>query len=106
MLKREIKNLVTKSVKALQKKGYFSEFKVSEIKIEHPEEKIHGDYATNVAMLIAKQINKNPLEIAENLKSEILNFKSDYFDKVEIAGPGFINFFISKEYLQKKSERF
>jgi len=55
-----------------------------------------------VAMLIAKQINKNPLEIAENLKSEILNFKSSYFDKVEIAGPGFINFFISKEYLQKK----
>jgi len=102
MLKREIKNLVTKSVKALQKKGYFSEFKVSEIKIEHPEEKIHGDYATNVAMLIAKQINKNPLEIAENLKSEILNFKSDYFDKVEIAGPGFINFFLTKEYLQKK----
>ena len=102
MVKREIKNLITKSVKALQKKGYFSEFKISEIKIEHPEEKAHGDYATNVAMVIAKQIKKNPLEIAENLKSEILNFKSSYFDKVEIAGPGFINFFISKEYLQKK----
>ena len=102
MVKREIKNLITKLVKALQKKGYFSEFKISEIKIEHPEEKAHGDYATNVAMVIAKQIKKNPLEIAENLKSEILNFKSSYFDKVEIAGPGFINFFISKEYLQKK----
>ena len=102
MVKREIKNLITKSVKALQKKGYFSEFKISEIKIEHPEEKAHGDYATNVAMVIAKQIKKNPLEIAENLKSEILNFKSSYFDKVEIAGPGFINFFLTKEYLQKK----
>lgn len=103
MIKEEIVNYIKNSIEELQKEKIGEiKFDVPEIRVEHPEEKIHGDYSTNVAMLIAKQINKNPLEIAENLKSEILNFKSSYFDKVEIAGPGFINFFISKEYLQKK----
>jgi arginyl-tRNA synthetase len=102
MIREKIKNLIGKSIKELQKEGVFPEFDIPEIKVEHPEEKIHGDYSTNIAMIIAKQIGKNPLEIAENLKSEILNLKSGFFDKIEIAKPGFINFFLKKEYLQKK----
>jgi len=102
MIREKIKKLIEKSIKELQKEEVFPEFEIPEIKVEHPEEKIHGDYSTNIAMIIAKQIGKNPLEIAENLKSEILNLKSGFFDKIEIAKPGFINFFLKKEYLQKK----
>jgi len=100
MIRKEIKNLIEKAIKEFQKEEIFPEFEIPEIKVEHPEEKIHGDYSTNIAMIIAKQIGKNPLEIAENLKSEILNLKSGLFEKVEIAKPGFINFFLSKNYLQ------
>jgi len=102
MIREKIRKLIEKSIKELQKEGVFPEFDIPEIKVEHPEEKIHGDYSTNIAMIIAKQIGKNPLEIAENLKSEILNLKSGFFDKIEIAKPGFINFFLSKDFLQKQ----
>lgn len=69
--------------------------------IEKPGEKTHGDYSTNVAMITAGK--KNPREVAEKLVDKIKGNKM--FKKVEIAGPGFINFFISKEYLQKELER-
>ncbi|MBU2545211.1 arginine--tRNA ligase [Patescibacteria group bacterium] len=66
--------------------------------IEKPGEKTHGDYSTNIAMIISGK--KNPREVAEKLVDKIKDNKM--FEKVEIAGPGFINFFISKEYLQKQ----
>lgn len=62
-----------------------------EIRIEHPEEASLGDYATNIAL----QLKKPATEIVEKLKP-------DLFEKVEVAEPGFINFFLSKEYLQKQ----
>jgi len=118
MVREEIKKLLENSIKKLWAEKIFPKFDIPEIKLEHPEEKIHGDYSTNVAMMIAKQINKNSLEIAGNLKSKILgdqpkagrmwwvgcSLKSGLFDKVETAKPGFINFFLSKEYLQKQVE--
>ncbi len=104
MIRQEIKNLLEKAIKELQEKKVFPRFEIPETRVEHPEEKAHGDYATNVAMLIARQVKKNPMEIADNLKFEIFNLEPGLFDKVEIASPGFVNFFISKEYLQKQVE--
>jgi arginyl-tRNA synthetase len=73
-----------------------------EFKVEHPTEKIYGDYFTNAALILAKILKKNPMEIGENIKSQILNFKTDLFEKIEVKEPGFINFFLSKKYLEKK----
>lgn len=64
-----------------------------EIKIERPEKAAHGDYSTNIAMLL----KKNPQEIMSNVKAQM----SKLLEKVEVKN-GFINFFISKEYLQKQ----
>jgi len=64
--------------------------------IEHPQDVGHGDYATNIAMVLAKKIGKNPRELADDLKKE-LEKEDNFIDKVEIAGPGFINFFINDE---------
>ena len=102
MIREEIKKLIEKSIKELQKEKIFPKFDIPEIQIEHPEEKAHGDYATNVAMVIAKEIKKNPIEIANllGLKFKVKGLR--YFDKVEIAEPGFINLFLSKEYLQNQ----
>jgi len=69
-----------------------------EPKVEYPKSKEHGDYATNIAMQLAKDLGENPRKIAEKL---IKNINEENFIKsVEIAGPGFINIFISDEYLK------
>jgi len=113
MIRQKIAKLIGKSIKELQKAKNLSEFNLPEIQVEHPEEKNHGDYATNIAMIIAKIVEKNPLEIANILGSSLKVLDSSLFEKVEVAKPGFINFFLSKEYLQqrigqilKKGEKF
>lgn len=63
-----------------------------------PNQQAHGDYATNVAMLIAKSIKKNPREIADEIISN-LDYDNSIIEKIEIAGPGFINFYFSKSYI-------
>jgi arginyl-tRNA synthetase len=62
-----------------------------DIHLERPENQKYGDYSTNIAL----KLKRNPREIVEKLNSSL-------FEKIEIAGPGFINFFLSKEYLQKQ----
>jgi len=63
-----------------------------------PENKEHGDYTTNVAFILSKILKKLPQDISENLAKEINNKKDNNFAKVE-AKSGFINFFLSNEYL-------
>ncbi|MDY6430065.1 MAG: arginine--tRNA ligase [Bacilli bacterium] len=80
--------------KALSKAGL--EVEPSLIVIENSKDKAHGDYSTNVALKYAKGLNKNPREFAQ----ELVNlFEADFIEKVEIAGPGFINFFLKNESL-------
>jgi len=102
MAREEIKKIVEKSIKELQKKGVFSAFDIPKIKIGQTEVKGRGDYSSSIAMNIAKENKRSPLETAEILKNQILSLKSDIFEKIEIAGPGFINFFLSQEYLQNE----
>ncbi|HCU55251.1 TPA: arginine--tRNA ligase [Candidatus Shapirobacteria bacterium] len=88
--------------KALDKLGYKSE----EIKIEHPNEAQFGDYSTNVALGLAKSFKTNPNELASNLKNELdlLVDSDEIIEKTEVAGAGFVNFYLKKEYLIKKAE--
>jgi arginyl-tRNA synthetase len=102
MIKKEIEKLIANSIKKLQKEGIFPEFKVPEIEVEYPREKIHGDYSTNVAMVLAKVVKKKPMEIAKILGSRLQILGSRFCEKIEVAKPGFINFFLSNEYLQRQ----
>jgi len=61
--------------------------------LERTREPAHGDFATNVALTLAKQAGKKPRELAQAIIAALP--KSELVDKVEIAGPGFINFFLS-----------
>lgn len=76
--------------------GILSSGIVPEIVIEVPAHAEHGDFATNIAMQLAKPEKKAPRQIAEILV-KTLESNSNLFEKVEIAGPGFINFFIKKD---------
>lgn len=75
--------------------------------VENPKQKENGDYASNIAMVLAKRINRQPRELAEEIVAEILKDErnNEIFKKVEVAGPGFINFYISdKELFDNVSE--
>ena len=79
---------------ALSKIG--AEVEIKDIVIEHSKDKAHGDYATTVAMQMARVLRKSPRDIAQAL---VENLDKDGIEKVEIAGPGFINFFMKSESL-------
>lgn len=101
-MRKEIKDLIEKAIKQLQKEKVFPKFDIPEVKIEYPKEKIYGDYSTNVAMLISKKIKKEPIDIAKILASRFQLLASRSLERVEVKRPGFINFFLSKGYLQKQ----
>lgn len=67
-----------------------------DIIIEIPKDNSHGDYSSNVAMRIVKQVRKSPKIIAENI-AKLLREKSDIFTEVSVAGPGFINFRLNQK---------
>jgi arginyl-tRNA synthetase len=70
-----------------------------EIIIERPRRENQGDYATNVAMLMARHWDMKPRDIAQVITSHLK--KSEYVEKVEVAGPGFINFFLSDLWMSE-----
>lgn len=71
-----------------------------EFSVEYPKEKKFGDYSSNVAMLLSKELKNNPLVIAEDIKQEISQTPlQEMFTNIEIASPGFINFYLSDKVL-------
>ena len=70
---------------------------LNDIVIEHSKDASHGDYATNAAMKFSRLFSKNPREVANLLINEL---DMEKIEKVEIAGPGFINFFMKNDSLQ------
>ncbi|MEK4176693.1 arginine--tRNA ligase [Aeribacillus sp. FSL K6-1305] len=92
-LKQEIKNAVLKA-------NIAEEEQIPEVILEVPKEKAHGDYSTNMAMQLARIAKKAPRAIAEEIVQHFDRAKAS-IEKIDIAGPGFINFFMNNEYLTK-----
>jgi len=102
MIRNEIKSLIKQAIKELQKQGKLAKFDIPEILVECPENKAHGDYSTNIALQITKKAKREPIEIANLISSKFKVQSSKLFEKIEVVEPGFINFFVSKEFLQKQ----
>ena len=92
----ELISFLVESVKKAIFDGDLDLEKVPEVSIEVPREKGHGDYATNLAMVLAGQAGMNPRQIAEII---VKNFESDIVEDISIAGPGFINFKLKNAWL-------
>lgn len=90
-LKEEIKAAVIKA-------GLAEEAQIPDAVLELPKDKAHGDYATNMAMQLARVAKKAPRKIAEELVENFDKNKAS-IEKIEIAGPGFINFYMNNNYL-------
>ena len=78
------------------KKSLPVDMDVNKIVIEIPKDKKNGDYSTNVAFLLTKELKSSPINIANDI---IKNIIDDMIDRIEVANPGFINFYINKDYL-------
>lgn len=93
VLKQEIKEAVMKA-------GLAAESEIPEVVLEVPKDKSHGDYSTNMAMQLARIAKKAPRNIAEEIVASFDKGKAS-IDKLDIAGPGFINFYMNNQYLTK-----
>lgn len=89
-IKKEVQEILKKSLTNLQI-NYDKEIEVS-----IPKDKHHGDYSTNIALTLAKTLKDNPINIANKIKDNIQN---EIISKIEVLSPGFINIFISEQYL-------
>ncbi len=72
--------------------------------ISHPENLSFGDYACNVAMVVAKEVGKPPREIAELIQTK-LEGQIEYVEKIEVAGAGFLNFTLSRDFFTQEITR-
>ena len=93
----KVKSTLIEEIKASIEKANLAE-DIPEIKVEIPKDTKNGDYSTNIAMVLTKIAKRNPREIAQatvdNLDTSKANVK-----QVDIAGPGFINFYLDNQYL-------
>ena len=94
-IRKTIEEILNTTLKMCVQAGVLSDRPFPPFTIETPKMHNHGDYATNVAMLLAPQEKKPPRKIAEQIIAHIPT-DSTVVEKVEVAGPGFINFFISR----------
>lgn len=99
-MKEHIHHLLEQTVANLKSAGVLPADLEARVQVDRCKEKAHGDLATNLAMLLAKPARKNPRELAAAIIEHLP--ASDLIAKVEIAGPGFINFKISKQHFEKK----
>jgi arginyl-tRNA synthetase len=102
-IKEEIKDLLRKTLEELGIDGI-------EPVIERPKDTVNGDFSTSIALAgfqksdFRSQMSdvKSSKDLAEKIVKELGKNKNSFFEKIEVAGPGFINFYLSKEYLQKQ----
>jgi arginyl-tRNA synthetase len=93
LLKEKITDAISKAIE----NGDLPQGDIPQFNIEKPANKANGDYSTNVALAGAKAFKKAPRMIAEAI-SNCLELDGTVFEKVEIAGPGFMNFYLSQKF--------
>jgi arginyl-tRNA synthetase len=92
-MKQKIKDLIKKAAQVAHEKGVFPSADIREVEVEEPKVQTHGDFSTNIAMVMAATQKMAPRKIAEAIITHLQDPEA-IIEKTEIAGPGFINFFI------------
>ena len=99
-MKSNIQQLLEQALTHLKQQQVLPEDFSAKIQVDRTRDKSHGDLATNLAMLACKPAKKNPRELAQLIIDNLP--ESDLVLKVDIAGPGFINFFLNPNWLAEK----
>lgn len=95
MIKSQLKQRVDHCYRQGVEKGFWTDAAADSYTIEVPKRDGQGDFSTNLAMVVAGKEKRNPREVASQLV-ELLGGGDALLDKVEIAGPGFVNFFLNR----------
>jgi arginyl-tRNA synthetase len=111
-IQEQIVNMTRKAFETCEKNGSLPPISLSEISLEKPRERGFGDFSVNSAMQATKEAKMAPRKIAE-LVISAMNYEGTYVERVECAGPGFINFYLNKTWLydalrliQERQERY
>ncbi len=91
MIQDTIKNLILNTLTTLG-------LPQADFVVEHPGDLTHGDYSTNIAMVLSKKVGENPKALAEKITVALRQAQGDSLERIEIAGPGFINFYLSENF--------
>ena len=92
-MKNNVKKLIRQALKEWSQQANLDVAIPAEIYLERTKNQAHGDFASNIAMTLAKPLRQAPRVIAENIVAHWPD--TGLVDKVEVAGPGFINFFLT-----------
>ncbi len=103
MLRQFISKLIREALDALARDGQIAPIEGAEIEVSDPKSPDHGDYASNVAMVLAKRLGLNPRDLATRLVERLE--QTEAFDSIEIAGPGFINFRLGSQAFAEQLAR-
>jgi arginyl-tRNA synthetase len=92
-MKPKLQDLILSAAKSAHKKGDLPSADIPEVEIEEPRADAHGDFSTNIAMVMASNQKMAPRKIADAIIAHLQD-PQELIEKTEIAGPGFINFFV------------
>ena len=96
-----IKNMIGHIIKcSLDQISNLSLASIEDIIVEIPSKKENGDYSTNIALLLTKRLHKSPLDIAKEIINNLP--QNDMIEEVKIDNPGFINFYLKKDFFLKQ----
>lgn len=96
MIKSQLKKRIDTCFQLGVREGFWTEAAAEKYTVEVPKHEEQGDFSTNLAMVVAGMEKRKPREVASQF-SAMLETDRDFIDKLEIAGPGFINFFLKDE---------
>jgi arginyl-tRNA synthetase len=96
-MKKRVAEVVTQALGTIKANGILEFSQVPDFQVDIPKVADHGDFATNAALILAKPARRSPRQVAELIRDN-LNPPAGMFANVEIAGPGFINFFLQDTY--------
>jgi arginyl-tRNA synthetase len=103
-MKLGLSQIVSDAIRRAQRVGEFTQEAVPQIQLEYPRDEEHGDYATNIAMIMASQQKRPPRDVAEIIIRHLQDEEGS-IERVEVAGPGFINFFLSERHWHRLLSR-
>ncbi|NPU84880.1 MAG: arginine--tRNA ligase [Syntrophaceae bacterium] len=95
-MKRTLQNMLSEALAASFREGLLPSCDIPALEVDWTKDPVHGDYASNAAMVLASRLKRKPRQIAEILVAKLGDSKG-VIQKMEIAGPGFINFFIEPD---------
>lgn len=96
-IKENLRDLLSQAVETARRNGQLTFDELPQIMLEVPKDKNHGNFSSNLALILAKTVKKSPRDTAQII---IANLTSNpYVDRVEVAGPGFVNFYLSRIWI-------